>query len=47
MQDPRCKCGEYAIFSVAITFIRTGHTTTMDYCKKCMPAILLEDVKRS
>jgi len=46
MKDPKCKCGEYALYSIAITSIRTGYTATIDYCRKCIPASLMEEVKR-
>jgi len=46
MQDIKCFCSDPALYSIAITNIRSGKTKVVDYCTRCMPKILVADMER-
>jgi len=46
MKESKCRCGAPALYSIAITNLKTGELVIIDYCIQCMPKILVERMKR-
>ena len=45
-KEIKCSCGDRANYSVAITNTKTGETKVIDYCTRCIPKLLLVDMKK-